>query len=255
MAIKMQEELGDDVTILFCEVQGHGAEEVEQFVYNKKWVNDRSLWTTEAPFDNGIQGIPNATLLGNDGKILWNGRPHSEHAKIMDLISEQVKLAKKGAKGMAPSCLKASADFEKGNFGAAIKSLDGAPDAEKDEAKKLQHSLETRTNAKLARLNWYIEAAQFDKADKLLPVLQKGVVGVERLEGQVKEAGERLASKEMAQEREAGKALAKTEKMLNAGGFDEVVVKQLKGVSSKFPNTRAAKRADHLLQISAVVAK
>jgi hypothetical protein len=254
MAMKMQEELGDDVTILLVESQGHKADEVEKFIYGKKWVNDRSLWTTEQPFDTGAKGIPNYALLSNDGEILSMGNPGSDHTKIVDLINEQLKNAKKGAKGMAPSCVKASTDFEKGNYAAAIKSLDAAPEAEKAEADKLKHSLETRAHAKVSRLDWYIDAAEFDKADKLLGVLQKGVAGHEKLETAVKASAEKLADKEMAQEREAGKALAKVLKLVTGGGLDDIAVKQLKAVSAKYPKTRAARRADHLVSIAAVAA-
>jgi ribosomal protein L18E len=254
MAMKMQEELGDDVTILLVESQGHPADEVEKFIYGKKWVNDRSLWTVERPFETGATGIPNYALLSNDGEVLSMGNPGSDHSKIVDLINEQLKNAKKGAKGTAPSCVKAGVEFDKGNFVAAIKSLDAAPEAEKAAAEKLKHSLETRAHAKVARLDWYIDAAEFDKADKLLGVLQKGVTGDEKLESAVKASADKLADKEMAQEREAGKAFAKIEKLITGGGLDDIAVKQLKALSAKYPKTRAAKRADHLVAIAAVAA-
>jgi uncharacterized phage infection (PIP) family protein YhgE len=250
MAMKMQEELGDDVTILLVESQGHTLEEAEKMAYDKKWMNDRSIWTVERPFETGASGIPNYALLSNDGEILAMGNPGSDHTKIVDLINEQLKLAKKGAKGMAASCVKANADFEKGNFAAAIKSLETAPEAEKAAADKCRHSLETRAQAKVSRLEWYIEAAEFDHADKLLPVLQKGVAGNEKLEAAVKKLADSLADKEMAQEREAGKALAKVAKLIAGGGLDDVAVKQLKALSAKYPKTRAAKRADHLVSIA-----
>ena len=254
MSLKLQEELGDDVTVLFVHSQDATDEQVEKFIYKQKWLNDRSLWVTEHPFDTGARGLPNYALLSSDGEILSMGDPRSDHSKITDLISEQVKNAKKGAKGMAPSCVKANVEFDKGNFVAAIKSLDAAPEAEKAAADKLKHSLETRAHAKVARLDWYIDAAEFDKADKLLGVLQKGVTGDEKLESAVKAASDKLADKEMAQEREAGKAFAKVEKLITGGGLDDIAVKQLKALSAKYPKTRAAKRADHLVAIAAVEA-
>jgi hypothetical protein len=246
----MQEELGDDVTILFVESQGHGADEVENFIYEKKWMNDRSIWTTEHPFDTGAKGIPNYALLGIDGEVLSMGHPMSDHKKIMELIKDQLKLAKKGAKGTPAVCSKALGEFEKGEIAAAMKTLDGAAEADKPEADKLKHSLETRAHAKVARLDWYIEAARFDLADKLLAQLQKGVAGLDRLEANVKASAEKLSAKEMEKEREAGKALVKLEKQINDGGLDDVAVKKLKALVTKFPETRAAKRADHIAQIS-----
>jgi hypothetical protein len=248
--MKMQEELGDDIQILLVESQGHTLDDAEKMAYQKKWINDRSIWTTERPFDTGAKGIPNYALLSNDGTVLSMGNPGSDHSKITDLITEQLKLAKKGAKGMSPTAAKANAEFEKGNFSAALKLLDAAPEAEKAEADKLNHSLETRAKAKVARLDWYIGAGEFDKADKLLPTLQKGMAGNEKLEASVKACADKLTSKELAQEREASKALAKVQKLIQGDGIGDVAVKQLNTVATKYPNTRAAKKASHLIELS-----
>ncbi|HET6163797.1 MAG TPA: hypothetical protein VFG37_09035 [Planctomycetota bacterium] len=248
--MKMQEELGDDIQILLVESQGHTLDDAEKLAYQKKWINDRSIWTTERPFETGAKGIPNYALLSNDGTILSMGNPGSDHSKIVDQITEQLKLAKKGAKGMGPTAVKANAEFEKGNFSAAIKLLDAAPEAEKAEADKLRHSLETRAKAKVARLDWYIGAGEYDKADKLLPTLQKGMAGDEKLEASVKTCSDKLSSKELAQEREASKALAKVQKLIQGDGIGDVAVKQLNAVATKYPNTRAAKKASHLVDLS-----
>jgi len=251
MAMKMQEELGDDIQILLVESQGHTLDDAEKLAYQKKWINDRSVWTTEHPFDTGAKGIPNYALLGNDGTILAMGNPGSDHSKITEMINEQIKLAKKGAKGVGPTSAKANAEFEKGNWAAALKVLDGAPEAEKAEADKLRHSLETRAKAKVARLDWYIDAAEYELADKFLPAVQKGMAGNEKLEASVKAAADKLAAKELAQEREASKAFAKVQKMvLDGKGLDDVAVKQLTAVTTKYPNTRAAKKASHLIDLS-----
>lgn len=253
MSLKMQEEHGDDITCLFVQSQEATPEQAEKFVYTKRWQNDRSIWTTEQPFSVSTEGLPSGALLGNDGQVLWSGRPTSDHSKIEDLVNEQLKLAKKGAKGMGPTALKANAEYEKGNWAGALKMLDGAPEAEKAEAGKMRHSLETRTKAKLARLDWYIEVGDYDKADKFLPLVQKGVAGDEKFEASAKGAADKLAAKELAQEREASKAFAKVQKLLIDGkGLDDVAVKQLTTVTTKFPNTRAAKRASHLLDLSKV---
>lgn len=250
MALRMQEELGDDVTILFVESQGATPEQAEKFVYSHKWANDHSIWTSEQPFSNGMQGLPNATLLGNDGQVLWSGRPTSDHKKIVELINDQLKLARKGAKGISPLCAKANAEFEKGDYAAALKTLQGAPAAEKAEADKLAHSLETRARAKLARLDWYVQQGDFEKADKLLAQLTKGMAGNARFEQDVKTVATTLSSKEIAAQREASKAFVRLERMVEEGGLDAVAVKKLKALSAKYPSSTAAKRADHLVALS-----
>jgi TolA-binding protein len=38
--------------------------------------------------------------------------------------------------------------------------------------------------------------------------------------------------------------------MLNGDGIDDVAVKQLNTLATKYPNTRAAKKASHLIELS-----
>jgi len=259
MSLKLQEELGDDITCLFVESQNATPEQAEKFIYSKRWQNDRSIWTTEHPFSVATEGLPSGALLGNDGSVLWTGRPTSDHSKIVEMVNEQIKLAKKGAKGMSPTALKAIGEYEKGNYAAALKMLDAGatgsgPEAEQmTEATKLHHSLETRTKAKFARLDWYVENGDYEKADKLLATLQKGVAGDEKFEASAKTSADKLAAKELEKEREAAKALTKVQKLLLDGkGLDDVAVKQLTAVTTKYPNTRAAKRASHLIDLAKV---
>ena len=82
MAMKMQEDLGDDIQVLLVESQGHTLDDAEKMAYQKKWLNDRSIWTTEQPFETGAKGIPNYALLGNDGTILSMGNPGSRSRSV-----------------------------------------------------------------------------------------------------------------------------------------------------------------------------
>jgi len=251
-SVKVQNDLGDEVQVIFVESQGHSIEEAEQCALQHKWFSDRAIWTTEQPFETGAKGIPHTVLLGNNGEVLYNGSPSSQ---VEDLIAEQVKLAKKGPKDLSPTCTKAWQDFEKGNWTAAIKSLDAVQDgAEKDAATKLSAQFTARANAKVTHLQWLVDNSQFDRADKLAPNYAKAVAGNEKLEARVKEITTKLASQEIASEREASKALDKIEARIAKDGLDAKsapgIVKALNGVSEKFPKTTAAKRAEHLAKLA-----
>jgi hypothetical protein len=246
-SLELQEKFGDDLQVIFVHSQDATPEEVERFILAHKWMVDRPIWTNEQPFQTGSSGLPHATILGNDGKVIFNGSPDGS---MEDLIAEQIKLAKKGSKDLPASCAKAIADFEKGSCSAALKALEAAPDAEKDAAKKVSATLTSRANAKLARLAWLIDNAEFEQADKLAPALLKSFAGDEKLEGKAKELSTKLASQELASEREAAKALDKIEARIAKDGLDgkstPAIVKALTGVSEKFPKSTAAKRAEHM---------
>ncbi len=242
----MQEKYGDQVQFLFVESQGTSAGDTEKFVLQKSWISDHAIWTNEQPFETGARGIPHCVVLGIDGEVLINDSPISAHGAIEAAIDAQLKLAKKGPKDLSAPLAKAWQDFEKGMYAAALKSLDAIPEGpDKDAADKLSNTLNSRAKAKLNRLAWLIEAAEFDQADKLAAQLAKGMVGHE-LDEKVKELSTQLTAKEMAPEREAAKALEKVEKRMAKDGVDAAALKQLKAVSEKFAQTRAGKRATHL---------
>jgi hypothetical protein len=250
--VKLQEKYGDDVTVLLVESQGHGMDDVERMILDKKWFSDHAIWTTEQPFQTGANGIPHCVVLGNDGEVLFNEYPNE--GKISDLVDEQLKLAKKGPKGTPASLAKALADFEKGSYSAAIASLKAIQDGpDKDAATKLAASLTTRLNAKIAKLTWQMQNGEIAMADKAAPKLAAGVAGDQTFEAKVKELTAKLASPDMEKEREAAKALAKVQSRLEKENLDDKstpsIVKALKAVGEKFPNTGAAKRAGRLSEV------
>ena len=247
--MKLKEKYGDDLGVLMIEAQGATAEKMEAFAVNQKWVAVGGAWTTERPFEISGSGLPYTVVLGIGGEVLFSSRPTP--STIEDLIAEQLKLAKKGPKDLSPTCAKAWADFEKGNWAAAINALEAVQDgSEKDAAKKLTAALTTRAKAKIARLDGLIESAEFDQADKFAPQLVKGMAGNQTLEPKAKELADKLAAKEMAPEREAAKALDRVEKMIAKNGLDPAARKQLASVGEKYANTRAGKRASHLAKVA-----
>ncbi len=247
----MQEKYGDDVQFMFVET-GSNPDDIEKFALGKKWFSDHAIWTSEAPFATGSKFIPHCVVLGNDGEVLINDNPMSAHAAIEEALEAQLKLAKKGPKDLSPACAKAWLDFEKGGYAAAIKSLEAvAEGADKDAADKLAKSLGSRAKAKVARLDWLIEAAEFEQADKLAAVLVKGMAGG-NLEEKVTELAAKLTAKEMAPEREAAKELEKIEKRLAKDGLDAASLKALTKVGEKYAQTRAGKRAAHLAKVASL---
>ncbi|MBL8843649.1 MAG: TlpA family protein disulfide reductase [Planctomycetes bacterium] len=251
-AIKMQEEFGDDVQVILVESQGSNLEQVQKFAIGKKWASENAIWTTEAPLSTGKSWIPCCVLLGNDGEVLLNDSPISKHSDLERLISEQLKLAKKGPKELGPICAKAWAEFEKGSYAVAFATLEGAAQgAESESADRLAANWSSRIKAKLARLDWAMSNAEFEQADALAAQLTKGLAG-HALEEKAGELAAKLASDEMKVEREAAKAFAKIEKTLAKDGADANVAKPVAAIVEKFPGTAAAKRAAELQKVMAI---
>ena len=68
-SIKLQEEFGEDLQVIFVESQGADRAKMEGFALRKKWFGTTAMWTTERPFDSGSRGLPNYVLIGADGKV------------------------------------------------------------------------------------------------------------------------------------------------------------------------------------------
>jgi len=50
-SLKLQQEHGDALQVLFVEVQGADMEKTEAFAWRQKWMGTRAMWTTERPLD------------------------------------------------------------------------------------------------------------------------------------------------------------------------------------------------------------
>lgn len=248
-ALQMAETFGEDVQVILVECQGSSIDEVERFALGKKWVSDHVIWTSEAPFSTGKRTIPCTVVLGVEGDVLFNDNPLSGHATMEELIKAQLKLSRKGPKGLTPALEKVYADFAKGSFGAAMSALEAiSQGSDQEAARQLMNDLAQRTDARFARLEWLIANGQFDDADKLAESLKKGSAGSERYVTRAQELASRLTAQEMATEREAAKLFAKIRKKIAADGVGDAK-KQLQGLQQKYPETAAAKRASHWLEI------
>src|SRR5688572_12025510 len=98
MSLKLQAEYGDDLQVLFVEVQGASDKGATSFALKKKWLGGRAMWTTERPFDLGIDGIPQFGLLSPEGELVLSGYTMAMTSQIDDSIAQLVKSARKPPK-------------------------------------------------------------------------------------------------------------------------------------------------------------
>jgi len=118
-SIKLQEEYGDTVQVVFVAVQGETPQQAQAFALKKKWLGGRAMWTSERPFDTGLKGIPATVLVSSAGDVLFVEYPIE--SKLKDLIEEDLKAKEKGPKDAPDPVRKAWAEFGKGNWGKAVK--------------------------------------------------------------------------------------------------------------------------------------
>jgi len=259
MSIKLQEEYGDKVQVVFVSVGKDTPDQVQAFALKKKWLGGRAMWTSEPPFETGMKTIPAAVLVSSQGEVLVVGDPGEIHGKIVDLIDEDLDQQRKGPKDAPDAVKKAYAEFAKGGWAKAIAAaqlvVDKPPakdaDATVAAAKAALESFNKSIESRFALVDKLVEVGQFDRALAELDAIGKAVKGHAELSGRQAEALAKVNGPDLAAERDAAAELAKLEKKLYANGPEDGSAKQLRAFAEKHSGTKAAARAEYLAEIAA----
>ncbi|NOT30997.1 MAG: hypothetical protein HOP15_11165 [Planctomycetes bacterium] len=254
-SIKLQQQYGDALQVLFVESQGADADKFEAFAWRQKWMGTQAMWTDERPLEISGSGLPAFALLDIEGKILLQGNPLEQKKKIEEAIAEQVKKASSAPAGTPAVLAKSWARFTKGDVAAALAECDklGTDVILAEPAKALRAEMVARTEAKITRGQWLIESGYAAEASTLFASLAKSVAGTPELEGKVGRELARLKApdKALAAQAEASKALASLQqKMVKDKPFDDGNVKALLKLAEKHAGTKAGERAARLAKLA-----
>jgi hypothetical protein len=256
-SIKLQQEYGDDLQVLFVEVQGADQETAEAFAWRQKWMGTRAMWTTERPLEVPGEGIPKFALLDTEGKLLLNGNPLDMKKKIEEAIADQVKKGKTAPTGTPGALAKTWARFVKGDVTGALAECDklGTDAALAEAARALKAEMVARTERKIERGQWLASNGYVGEASELFAGLGKSVKGSSELEGKVASELTHLQTpdKALAGEVEASKALAALQqKMIKDKPFEDGNVKALQKLAETHVGTKAAERAARLAKLASI---
>jgi len=177
-SIKLQQQYGDDLQVLFVECQGADLATSEAFAWRMKWMGTQAMWTTERPLEVAGSGLPQFALLDTEGKVLLSGNPLDQKKAIEEAIAAQVKKKKSPPEGTPDALAKPWATFAKGNLAAALAECDKLGAASADlaaAATALRAEMIARTEARLARGRWMIENGYVAEATEHLTALGKAV--------------------------------------------------------------------------------
>lgn len=254
----MQEEFGDDLAVVFVESQGSNDVGAMNFAARQKWLGGRAMWTTEAPFDSGMNGLPSFVLLDVEGKVLLKGYSNSMHKQIEDAIQQQVAVRRKGPKDLPAPVAKVYAELAKGNYGAAVSAADKAlaqPPSKDQEAfvaaaNAAREAAQAAAERASARVDWLWQNGYPQAAQDLVAELQGGFKGSAALEQRAKELKAQLDAPEAQKELGAGKSLARLEAALYKEGPGKDLGKALDECAEKNAGTRVAERAKRLAEVA-----
>lgn len=249
----MAEEYGDDLQILFVESQGSSEEEAEAFAWDRKWMGTSAMWTTEAPFRTGSGGLPNFALLSNEGEVLLMGNPLSMGKQIEEAIDAEIKKANAIPEDTPKALKKAWKAFVKGDYGKAVaeaRKVEAKGGADGEEATAAIDIFVERVEDELGRANWMLENGYLVEAQKFMKDLSKQIKGITEVAEQTTEITGKIDSPDLKPELTAAQSLSKLINAIAEEGFDEKLVKKLEKFVKKNEATKAAERAQRLVELS-----
>lgn len=250
-SIKLQEEYGDDLQVIFVESQGANRSKMEGFALRRKWLGTNAMWTTERPLSMSSRGLPKYTLIGADGTVIEQGR-HT-NSKTSKLIADEIKSGRE-APTETPKALKSAwKSFAKGDVGKAVMAAFKVRDKGDmiEQADAAIASFRKQTGAKLDKVQWCITNGYLVEANDQLDGMLKRLKGAETLHARAKSISESLASPELKTEIDACKKLNRLLDKIHEDGFGkkDAHKKALEKLIESDAGTMAAKRAEHLIAL------
>ena len=255
-SIKLQQQYGSDLQVLFVESQGADSNLAEAFAWRQKWMSTQAIWSLEAPLQVQGNTLPKFALLDIEGNLLLSGNPLDQKKQIEEAIADQVKKAKDPPTGTSPKLAKEWSMFVKGDYAAAIAECDkhAASDASlADAIKPLRAEMVARVTGRIERAKWLIDNGFVTNATALLASLEKATKANEELSKKVADQTLRLTEASAVNEVEGAKALAALQdKMAKDKPFEDANVKALGRLADKYKGTKAGERAAHLAELAKV---
>ncbi|MHC4822773.1 MAG: hypothetical protein ACYTEP_02015 [Planctomycetota bacterium] len=257
-AVKLQEEFGDDLQVIFVESQNSGFGKSVGMATKSGWLGNQAIWTNNYLFSSPGRGLPAFALLDGEGKVVISGSSNSMHGQIVDNIERMIKEKGDGPEGVPSSVAKVYADLGKGAYAKAMTRADkvlakpGSKDTEAvvAAAEAARAAVQARFDGQLVRAEWLLANGYPLRAKELTDSLLKGAKGNGELLVKANLIETKLASEDFKADIAAAKALAKIENALFEDGGSDKLVKKLKELSVDSVGSPVAKRAEALVDIA-----
>ncbi|MBL8862768.1 MAG: thioredoxin family protein [Planctomycetes bacterium] len=248
-ALELQETWGEDLQVVFVEVQGAGEDEAARFALRQRWFGGRAIWTSEAPFWPGGNRLPMAVLLGNDGRVLWKGNPTAQSREIGRLVAGEVRL-RRAPPATAPKGLRSAwTEFQRGHVGRASALLAAferatceEPTAQPDVVREIE-LLRRAIDGRFAQVAALAAAGHFEAFDARLEGLRSGAGGDAPTRARVEQLAASWSGPEAAAERAAERRLGRILARCFDSGGGGGAARELTAFAREHEGTRAAVRA------------
>jgi len=257
-AIKLQEEYGDALQVIFVESQNSGFGKSIGMATKSGWLGNQAIWTNQYLFSTGGNGLPAFALLDGEGKVVLKGNSSSMHGQIKDSIAQMVKDNAGGPANVHAKVAKVYSTLGKGSYAKAVALANkviakpGSRDTEiiVAAAENALKTTEAQLAGEIARANWLVKNGFPLRAMEISNALVKGTKGNEAMFVRASELQTKLAGDDMKADVSAAKSLAKLEKSLYEDGGSAKLVKKLNQLANDNASSPVAKRAKKLVEVA-----
>ena len=262
--VDWQEKFGEDLAVVFVEMQGARLPTIESVAFKKRWLHSRAMWTTEYVVQTGLGGLPQYALVGTDGTILQADKSavmgmsfvKRRMEEIHDAIAVEVDKRRQGPADLPGNLAAAWKRFAAGEIGAAfadVRAVAASAGEQPDLASAARDTLEEftyRVERRLLRGKALLNEGRLHAFGEELAGLGKQLEGEEELFDRWQQLEAEYDSEDNAAEREASAELAKVEAKIRDRGLKSTQLKALKKMAKKHAGTRSAARAEHYLVLA-----
>ena len=248
-AIKLKEEYGDALEVLFVESQNTSEVDTARFILEHRWMGAKTKWTNEHPFTTGSRGLPNFVVLSSTGEVLAKGSGVLT-SRDKDLIADEIKAAKALPATFDKAFKKAWSDFHKGKIASAIEKARevGIKHEELvEQAMTIVADFESRVQSRFDSIRWSMENGHALEAQSKLEGLMKELKDAEKLLASAQEIERSFESDAMKLELEADAALSRALEKLFEDGRDDKLFEKVDKLADKYDGTKASVRARRIV--------
>lgn len=257
-ALKLKEEYGDDLQIIFAESQNSGYEKSVGFALKTGWLEHDVIWSSDYIFSTGGRGLPSFALLDANGTVVLKGSSSSLKGKMEEEIERMVKEAGAGPADAPKSVGKIYAELGKGGYAKAMTAANKlkAKPGSKDAAMVLAATeasmiaITASLDGELARADWLLNNGYPIRAQGLVKGLVKGVKGNADMTTKLEPYLTKFDGDDMKAQLSAAKDLAKLESKMYADKNGEKVADKLVKLANENASNPIGKRASALAKVA-----
>jgi len=257
-ALKLKEEYGDDLQIIFAESQNSGLEKSIDLALKNEWLVHDVIWSSDYVFSIPGNGLPKFALLDAQGKVVLQGRSSDLKKKMETEIERMVKESGAGPADAPKAVAKIYSDLGKGNYSKAmtaavkLKAKPGSKDTELvvSSTEAAIKGINGRLDSHLARADWMLQNGYPLRALDLTKSLVKGVKGNDEMTAKVDSSLAKFEEEGVVAQLSAAKDLAKLESKLFEDGKSEKIAAKLADFARENVGTPIGDRAGKLAAIA-----